>query len=166
MEASARRKTPVRFVLLLGLILCMLVLDPLPAPFVAVDFLVNLFMTAVFLGTLYSVSHERRLMVAAAVILLPGIVATWLPGVPPASALAAVGKVSGTAFFGLSVYGILRFVSRQRQVTVEVIFASLVAYLLMAILWSYLYLLTEAVAPGAFESIAGLTAPQQHKTLL
>ncbi|UCG09184.1 MAG: hypothetical protein JSV83_11230 [Desulfobacterales bacterium] len=50
----------------------------------------------------------------------------------------------------LPLFKFLRFIFRAKDVTKDVIFAAIVVYLLMAMMWSFIYGLLEVLQPGSF----------------
>lgn len=155
-----------RFLILLGFILGLLVLEPLLKPYTAVSMLLDLFLTAIFLSALFSVSHNRVLLVIGGLVALPALVGLWGPYIGIGTHIVVVGKIAGVIFFATAICGILRFVMAAKEVTREVIFASLVVYLLMAVTWSYLYLLTDYLVPGSFAALEGVAPAERHMALI
>jgi len=58
--------------------------------------------------------------------------------------------IFGALFYGYTVLNILHIVVKSEEVTRETIFAAVVAYLLIALMWAYLYMILEIVIPGSF----------------
>lgn len=166
MATSASDTKPAQFLILLGLILGLLLFEPLLKPFAAVSMLFDLFFTAIFLSALFSVSHNKIFLVVGGVVALPALVGLWAPYIGVGTRMLAIGKIAGVVFFAMAIYAILRFVMTQKEVNREVIFASLVVYLLMAVMWSYLYLLTESLAPGSFEALEDVAPADRHMALI
>ena len=48
------------------------------------------------------------------------------------------------------IVSILSFVFKEREVNANVIYASIVTYLLLAIMWGFIFKIIEAVHPGSF----------------
>jgi hypothetical protein len=69
-------------------------------------------------------------------------------------ALSFIGTCSGILFFAFLVITIVSFVFKQNRVTLNVINASVVVYLLIAIMWAFLFILVEKVHPGSFSIVA------------
>ena len=64
--------------------------------------------------------------------------------------LAMVGNVLAIVFMIYIIAVILNFIFHTQRVTVNVIYASLCIYLLLAVAWAVLYSLIEYVDPGSF----------------
>jgi hypothetical protein len=58
---------------------------------------------------------------------------------------------------------ILSHITREKHVTEDVIFGAIVAYLLMAIMWSFMYSVVEDLHPGSFVIPEG---PVKHSQFL
>lgn len=53
-------------------------------------------------------------------------------------------------FIGYAIYGLLRFILASEEVTREVLFAAVIIYLLMALMWSFAYMVLETLVSGSF----------------
>ena len=53
---------------------------------------------------------------------------------------------------------ILDYIFRERDVSTDIIAGAIVAYLLMAVMWSQIYFVIETVRPGSFHQSAGTSA--------
>ena len=59
-------------------------------------------------------------------------------------------ELFGVLFFGYAVFIIIKRVARSTDVTRETIFAAVVAYLLIALMWAFAYMILELMVPGSF----------------
>jgi hypothetical protein len=92
-------------------------------------------------------SVTRRLLIAAWMInILVQAVAVFRPS----GALSLVAEAAGTAIILLSVWAILAYVFRDREITVDTFFAAITAYLFLAIAFGRVYGIAEVAAPGSF----------------
>jgi len=57
----------------------------------------------------------------------------------------AIGRVCGILLFILVITNILAFIFKSEDVTIEVIYAAMLVYLLMALMWSFVYVLLELI---------------------
>ena len=64
-------------------------------------------------------------------------------------------RIFGALFFGYAVINILRIVVQSEEVTKETIYAAIVAYMLMALMWAFLYMILELLEPGSFSFSEG-----------
>jgi hypothetical protein len=112
------------------------------------------------------VFKKKGFLIAGGFLILPELAESWVPLPDIPVNLAAIGKGFSAMFFMLATYEILTFVWKQAEVTKAVIYASLVGYLLLAVTWSYLYLLVEALLPGSFEAVAEIGREGHHMAFL
>ncbi len=68
----------------------------------------------------------------------------------PNTSISLLTRIFGALFLGYAVINILRIVVQSEEVTKETIYAAIVAYMLMALLWAFLYMILELLAPGSF----------------
>jgi hypothetical protein len=66
-----------------------------------------------------------------------------------------VGECFGIAFIAFLVVVILSFIFSEHEVTINVIYASIVVYLLVAIMWAFIYSVLESINPGSFATGEG-----------
>ena len=62
----------------------------------------------------------------------------------------AIGRVCGILLFILVITNILAFIFKSEDVTIEVIYAAMLVYLLMALMWSFVYVLLELINSASF----------------
>jgi len=149
-----------RFMRLLVLLLGLLVLSPLIEEFLKPRFLEGLFFTAVFIYSAYSFSRSKALVAAAVSLAVPTIVLFWLQPFFNPQWVEIFGGLCGTAFMAIIVVAILRHIFLQQDVSADLIAGAIVAYLLMALMWSMLYGVLEAAHPGSFNLPAGTLQTQ------
>jgi len=139
-----------RFLFVLIAILSFLILNPLLNNFFRISVLLDIFLTIVFVASIYAVSHKRHHLIIGILLLLPLLLTTWTKHLVQSPVLTVIGLCSGILFFAFMVVTILSFVFKQNTVTLNVINAAVVVYLLMAMMWALLYTLLEILAPGSF----------------
>ncbi len=158
------RKTPLRspgilprgrFLKLLVLLLGMLVLAPLLEQFFRLMVLEDLFLTAVFVYAAYSISRNKVLLATAIALALPAIASTWLKPFVKAQWFAIAAGLCDVAFITTVTVAILVYIFRQKDINGDVIAGAIVVYLLMAVMWSQIYVVLEIAQPGSFNFPAG-----------
>ena len=150
----SRLRLPIfkdRFLFLLISILCMLILVPVFEGFVGIRILMNLFITVVLISGVYAVSKKMYVIITAALLGLPLITSIWTSHFVDIPYLKLVGNCFGILFFAFIVTSFLSFLFREREVTINVIYSSIVAYLLIAIMWSFVFSVLESIQPGSFK---------------
>ena len=93
---------------------------------------------------------KRSQTIIAFVLVLPLIVATWSIYFVELMPLSLLTRIFGVLFFAYAATNILRIIVRSEKVTRETIFAAVVAYLLIALMWAFLFMILERVSPGSF----------------
>ncbi len=139
-----------RFLFLLISILLLLVLSPLLEDFVGLKFLFNIFMTAIFISGVYAVSHKKIYTLITAVFATPMLASMWSVYFVKTHYFWLAGRICGVLCIAFMVIIILSHITRVKNVTEDVIFGAIVAYLLMAIMWSFIYSVVEDLHPGSF----------------
>lgn len=139
-----------RFMRLLVLLLGMLVLAPLLHEVIDLLLIDDVFLTAVFIYAAYSFSRNKLLLSVLIGLALPALFSTWAVGIVQARWLTVLGGVCDAAFVATVTVAILVHVFRERVVSADVIAGAIVAYLLMAVMWSQAYFVLETLRPGSF----------------
>ena len=139
-----------RFLILLVLILLTIVLTPFLDHFLETRILMDGFLTAIFFAIIFAIRSKRTHGIVASILVLPLIVSTWSVYFVDSAHIGLLTRVFGVLFFGYAVIIILQIIVRSSKVTRETIFAAIVAYLLIALMWAFLYMILEMVAPGSF----------------
>ena len=150
---------------LLILLLGLLVLSPLFEEFFKVRIFGELFFTAIFIYAAYSFSRSKALAAAAVSLALPAIASFWLKPFVTGQWVEISGGLCGVAFMVIISAAILRHIFLQQDVSADLIAGAIVAYLLMAVMWSLLYDVLEAAYPGSFKFPEGTTQPQGQMSL-
>ena len=139
-----------RFLILLVLILLMIVLAPFLDVFVQTRIMMDIFLTAIFFAIIFVIKTNRIHVIIASILVLPLIISTWSIYFYDSTHISLLTRVFGALFFGYAVVLILLEIARSTDVRRETIFAAVVAYLLIALMWSFLYMILEMAVPGSF----------------
>ena len=150
LESRFQKFFNVRFLVLLILILSLLVLTPFLDRFVQTKILMDVFLTLIFIFIIYTIKLKRSQAIAASILALPLIVATWSAYFVEIRTLGLLTRVFGALFFAYAAVNILRITVSSKEVTLETIFAAIVVYLLIALMWAFLYLVVDLLWPGSF----------------
>ncbi len=144
-----------RFSFLLILLLTLIVVVPFIGDYTGFRIVVDMFATGVFIAAMYAISEKKHQLILALFLVVPAIVTLWIDYFTSADWTLAASEISGVIFFGFAIVIIVNYIRRQSDVTTEIIFAAVVVYLLMAMLWADLYRLLETFNPGSFEMPGG-----------
>ena len=139
-----------RFFILLVLILSTIVLTPFLDHLLETKILMDIFLTVLFFGIIFVIRSKRSHLIIASILVLPLILSTWSIYFYESTGISIFTRIFGALFFGYAVLIILQMIAGSTEVTRETIFAAVVAYLLIALMWAFLYMILEMVAPGSF----------------
>jgi hypothetical protein len=114
------------------------------------ELIVSILLSLVLLSAVLAVASRGSTLIVALLLAIPAIVGRWInhfrPDLVPPPVFLAAGLVL-TAFV---VVNLLRFVLRAPSVNVEVLCASISAYLMLGLMWTIAYWLVAQVTPTAF----------------
>ena len=147
-----------RFLILLCLILGLLVLVPILIRIVAARIFVDIFLTAIVISMVYTISHKKGHVIVGVLLAIVMLVSLWLQYFYPNKGILAIGMLAGALFIGMVIASILVFIFRSEGVNREIIYAAILLYLLAAILWAFVYTFLELVDPASFN--IDLSQPQ------
>ncbi len=114
------------------------------------DLIVSFLLSLVLLSAVLAVASRGRTLVVALLLAIPAIVGRWINHVRPDLIPPAVFLIAGLALVAFVVVNLLRFILRAPSVNVEVLCASISAYLMLGLMWTMAYWLVEQLTPGAF----------------
>ena len=121
--------------------------DPLPVRF---QFLSDLFITIIFITATYALSEKKRQLTISILLAAPLLVLTWAKYVIDNFYIDIIGYTFVVLFLGYIVICLADFIFEQKEVTKEVIAAALIIFLLIALVWTFVYAVLDAVYPGSF----------------
>ena len=161
-----------RFAILFVLLFCVILIPPYfdDAAWVA-SFWRGLF-TLVLLWALYTVSGSRRTLILAALLLVPTISSTWLVDHGQERMLEYLDNITNIAYFGLICVFLGQYILTTRRVTLEVIFASMCLYMMLAVLWAAIFTNLQIFYGDAFlfqgnvAQEAGITAENLYRHMI
>jgi len=122
------------------------------------ELIVSGLFSLVLLAGIVAVADRKRVLVIAIVLAIPAIAGRWINHFRPDLAPPAVFLTAGLVLIAFVVANLLRFVLRAPSVNVEVLCASISAYLMLGLLWTMAYWLVDQLTPGgafSFNTNAG-----------
>ncbi len=146
-----------RIVLLLAAILIMIVGSPFLYDIFHYRFIPDLFITMIFVFAIYAISHKKRFIYIALSLAIPMFAGIWSSHLYQTLKPLAVGHLFGVLFIGFVISLLIKFIFREKQITTELIYAAVVVYLLMAMMWSFAYSILDYFYPGSFSVAEGST---------
>ena len=115
--------------------------------------------TLVLLWALYTVAGSRRVLILAALLLIPTMASTWGAAPGRETYIAYIDNITNIAYFSLICAFLGQYILTNRRVTLEVIFAAMCLYMMLAILWAAIYTNLELYYNNAF-TFNGLVAAE------
>jgi small-conductance mechanosensitive channel len=98
----------------------------------------------------HTVSHKKRHLYIGALLAIAMLISLWLQYFLQNDMVFAIGRVSGILLFIMVIANLLAFIFKSEDVTIEVIYAAMLVYLLMALMWSFAYGLLELINSASF----------------
>jgi len=145
---GAHRLSVAHFLIALVLwLVCFPFVDQLPYSLLIDASLISL----VLLSAVMAVGGRRRTLLAAAVLVTPALVATWLDHFQPDLIPNELTLGVSIVFVGFVIMHLLRFILRAPWVNAEVLCAAVATYLMIAILWALAYALVARLVPHSFD---------------
>ena len=144
-----------RFRILLFFTLCVLILPPFIADYFLDQLIVVICLTFLFVQSVIAIANNRRQARIGAAALLVLFVFTWLgPTGIKNSVLQNIKIVLYILFLGWIMLALLRFIIRNKRVTMDVILSAVIVYLIGGILGGNLSMLLGNLYDHAFRYAA------------
>ena len=119
------------------------------------DLIVSLLLSLVLLAGVLAVADRKGVLLIALVLAIPAIAGRWINHFRPDVVHPAVFLTAALVLTAFVVVNLLRFVWRAPSVNIEVLCASISAYLMLGLMWTMAYWLVDQLTPGAFAFNAG-----------
>ena len=146
-RSGRRRFSTVQLLIVLGLLF-------FSFPFVEEvkggDIIVSVLLSLVLISAVLAVSNRRSTLVVAVLLATPAIGGRWVNHFQPNLVPAPIFLAAGLMLIAFVVVNLLRFILRAPSVTLEVLCASISAYLMLGLMWTVAYWLVDQITPGAF----------------
>ena len=144
---------PLRFhrfstVRLLVALVILLVSAPFVEELEGGHLILSVLFTVVLIAAVFAVANRKRSLAIALVLAVPAITARWINQVRPDLVHPAVFLVCALVLLAFVIGHLLYFVLRAPVVTVEVLCASIAAYLMLGLTWTVAYWLVDQLTPG------------------
>lgn len=151
-----------RFVILLGAILVLVIGGPFIKELFPYKVIPDMLLTVIFAAAIFAFSQKRINIFISVGLAVPMFACTWSYYLINNTDLLIAGEISGTLFVGFTIGCLLKFIFNQKSVTQEVIYAAMIVYLLLAIMWSFAYSMLEFFYPDSFSSAGGAVETFYH----
>jgi len=139
-----------RFFSLLVAIIVYLVVGPVLDKTIEYRFFFDIFFSAILLAGIFAVSQKKRSTVIAFSLAIPTLLAVWTREYTGGIAIEIISSGLNFLFFSYTLIVLLAFILNSTMVTHNVIYAALIGYLLMGLMWASIYSLIDTITPGSF----------------
>jgi hypothetical protein len=140
-----RRFSTVQLLIALGVLLTC-------APFVEEleggHLILSVLFSLVLLAAVFAVANRKRTLAIALVLAVPAIAGRWINHFRPDLVPPSVFLVCALVLLAFVIGHLLHFVLSAPVVTMEVLCASISAYLMLGLMWTVAYWLVDQVTPG------------------
>ena len=140
-----------RFLSLLVTLLILLGVGPFISERAGLLILTDVFMSFILMAAIYAVSESNRQTVIALILGVPMLATIWLKILIRAEWLMVAGGVITILFFGYIIVNLLKFIFKAPRVSRNVIYASIIVYLLLGVTWGSVFLLVYQLDPTSFD---------------
>ena len=144
-----------RIIFLLAAILGLIIGKPLLAEFFRYRFISDVLLTIIFVATIHAISQKRKHVFISLGLVVPMFAGTWSYYWLKSIEVVVAAQIFGALFVGFAISCLIKFIFNEKEVSKEVIYASVVVYLLLAILWAFAYMILEFIQGGSFSYPAG-----------
>ncbi|HEY4284585.1 MAG TPA: potassium channel family protein [Chthoniobacterales bacterium] len=156
-EKRLRRFSMVQLLVALTLLF---VSAPFVEPIKGGGVILSLLFSLVLLSVVLAVATRRGTLTVALVLAIPAIAARWINHLHPNPAPEEIFLVACIALVFFVVLNLLRFVLNASSVDLEVLCASISAYLMLGLIWTMAYWLIALLNPDAFSFNVATDAKQ------
>jgi hypothetical protein len=110
--------------------------------------ILSILFSLVLLAGVFAVANRKRSLAIALVLAVPALTARWINHFRPDLVHPAVFLVCALLLLAFVIGHLLHFVLHAPVVTVEVLCASIAAYLMLGVMWTIAYWLVDQLTPG------------------
>ncbi len=140
---------------LLAALLTYILITPALENRVSLKLLLDIFMTVILFSGIYAVCEKKWHFFVAGGLGLPAIGLIWLNHLIAAKGMFVAGNLLLIAYLAFVAGRALTVIIHTKRVTVNVISAALVVYLVLGIIWALAYGLLESWHPGSVSLKSG-----------
>jgi hypothetical protein len=149
-QRFAQIRQEYRFSIMLISLVCLMTFDPFFYDYRWAGYLINLIFSVIILSSIYAISYRKYATLIAVFFALPVLVIKWSGLFVDYSWQPYVRDIFSACFFIFIILLMLDYIFRQIEVTRETLFAAIVVYLLLGLMWSVIFRFVETLQPGSF----------------
>jgi len=147
MRLSLRRLSAIQFLIA---IVVLFVSTPFIEPLRSGPLIESILFTVVLISGVLAIADRRSAVIIATVLATASLAGRWFSHLRPDQMPSELFLIGGILFVLFVVINLLRFVLTASEVDTEVLCASISAYLLLGLLWTFAYWLVAELIPNAF----------------
>jgi voltage-gated potassium channel len=110
--------------------------------------ILSVLFSLVLIAAVFAVANRKRTLVIALVLAVPAIAGRWINHFRPDLVSSVVFLVCALLLLAFVIGHLLHFVLRAPIVNMDVLCASIAAYLMLGLTWTVAYWLVDQVTPG------------------
>ena len=110
--------------------------------------ILSVLFTVVLIAAVFAVANRKRSLAIALMLAIPAITARWINLLRPDLVHPAVFLVCALVLLAFVIGHLLYFILRAPVVNLEVLSASIAAYLMLGLMWAMAYWLVDQLTPG------------------
>jgi hypothetical protein len=122
--------------------------------------ILSVLFSLVLIAAVVAVANRKRTLAIALVLAVPAIIARWITYFRPDLLHPSVFMVCALLLLAFVIGHLLQFILRAPLVTVDVLCASIAAYLMLGLMWTVAYWLVDQVTPGGAFYFTTKNGPQ------
>ena len=140
-----------RFLVLLVSLLLLLVSSPFLNDLRWFGIIRNILTSWIFLEIFHTTTREKKGLIFSSLLVAFAIAALWVDNIFGTSArIIALTNAIIVIYLFFSIVVLAKFISGAESVGREVIYAAIIIYLLISMVWGYFYMTLEFFIPGSF----------------
>ena len=144
---SLRRFSALQFLIAIAVLF---VSTPFVEPLRSGPLIESILFTVVLISGVLAIADRRSVVIIAAVLAAVALAGRWISHLRPDRMPPELFLIGGILFVLFVILNLLRFVLTASEVNTEVLCASISAYLLLGLLWTFAYWLVAELIPNAF----------------
>jgi voltage-gated potassium channel len=110
--------------------------------------ILSVLFSLVLVAAVFAVANRKRSLAIALVLAIPAITLRWINQLRPDLVHPAAFLVGAILLLAFVIGHLLHFILRAPVVTMEVLCASIAAYLMLGLMWTVAYWLVDQLTPG------------------
>ncbi|MCF8069408.1 MAG: potassium channel family protein [Desulfobacterales bacterium] len=139
-----------RLLFLLATLALYIGLGPFLREFIKARVLMDILFTFILISGTYAIGQNKRQIIISVVFAIPMLISIWIAHFIKTPATAVTADVLTIIFLTHITLVILKNILTEKEITIDIIFSAVAAYLLMGVIWAILFSLLDVSHPGSF----------------